>query len=395
MSKELRTDYFGGMPLSLEDFEHIQAIIFEATKALALGLAGGKNYVIVTGCELIIDEANNTFTSSEGYVFAQVKDGRHEMFRVQPSSGAFATGALPYFEHQLVHTYDAKTFEDGDVHFVHEDRYMRLVFVQPSAVTADHYPYASFKRHEVADSNQLQNNTALISTAIQDIENILQNLTTLNSYQTNNTAIINAIVADIEKLKADVAGNTSLLNLAVIDIESNAGLIQILVGDMEYATRRLVPTGVLAAIGLGHLDDFDEANNWEGKPGTEWGNWILCFGQIPGVPDMRTRTLGGYWPGPPNTDTRWGTLGNIFGSQRKKLGIQHMPSHNHSNGAYTELLRTFKTADNNGTLNGVGDSTQGEPVINESAPMENVGGGKSFDIQNPTFVVAFAMKIRA
>jgi microcystin-dependent protein len=118
---------------------------------------------------------------------------------------------------------------------------------------------------------------------------------------------------------------------------------------------------------------------------TLWNNtvapfgWAFCDG-TQGTPDLRGRFILGQGQGPGLTNR---SLGDISGSETKKLTIAELPSHSHSIAELGDKWPGGK---------GAGDTIPAYNSTN-SRTVSSSGGGDAFDKMPPFYVLAYIMKL--
>jgi microcystin-dependent protein len=118
---------------------------------------------------------------------------------------------------------------------------------------------------------------------------------------------------------------------------------------------------------------------WNGSATSVPSGWALCNGDN-STPDLRDRFVVG--------SGRNFMPGATGGRSSITLTLANMPAHNHSNGAFSQLLK----ADCEATKESQ-DRTCGEPNIQSSAPMLTQGNNEPFDSLPPYYALAYIMKL--
>lgn len=367
---DLITKYKGGHPFRLDDLELIinaMAMGFDA-----FGMAFG-NDTILTGVELEINDG--VFDITEGYVYA-----KNEVFYVPSQKGAFNVGEAAFLEIMEIPAGPEVTYESGDTYQVHIERLMKVVFDTQSS--ANRIAYDSLKKNNLGDVGQdyylFKDETNLYFSAVTadvedlstdmiaitaDIEDFAQQLVVINSSVSDLNTDMVAVTADIEDLANDVIALTA---------------------DMEYAYRNLVPLGSI--LDTDEVSFFDQ--NGYGLEDSPWAGWALCWGQAPGIPDLRDRFI--YSAGVINSG-----LGSSGGRNEVVLLEENIPAHNHhAPEGYSLLLRRSKPGEKNTVGTTDGNSAGTEPALTNGIEAYTVGQNKPFSIMPRYYVLAKAKKIR-
>lgn len=143
---------------------------------------------------------------------------------------------------------------------------------------------------------------------------------------------------------------------------------------LESRIRPLGEIQWLAALMPGNYD-----SDGRGKYGTEAQGWQLCYGN--GATDLRGRVAVGQDPSRSDYDT----IGKTGGVEEVTLTAAQMPSHNHGDGEFSEVLKkapygensTAKDTDGNGNGNG------GEPNIKQTRTLKPAGGDQAHENRQP------------
>jgi len=104
------------------------------------------------------------------------------------------------------------------------------------------------------------------------------------------------------------------------------------------------------------------------------------------IPDLRKFFLVGYDPNEPD----YNTIGKTGGLKEVALTAAQIPSHDHHNGAFNQLL--WKDPMGAGTSHQT-DVTVGEPDVLHSAKLLNVGGDQAHENRPPYYTVAFIIRV--
>lgn len=120
---------------------------------------------------------------------------------------------------------------------------------------------------------------------------------------------------------------------------------------------------------------------WSGASNNLPGGWALCDGGN-GTPNLRDRFIVG-------AGNAYG-VGATGGAATVALGIEHMPSHNHNNGNFSQLLE--KRGDGQWTASSA-DNTVGEPDIVHAGTILPAGGGQAHENRPPYYALAYIMKL--
>lgn len=120
---------------------------------------------------------------------------------------------------------------------------------------------------------------------------------------------------------------------------------------------------------------------WSGAANNVPGGWALCNGanNTPNLLDKFIVAAGANY-----------AVGATGGADTVILNVSQMPSHNHTNGDYNQLLT--KRSDGKWTNDG-SDTTSGEPDIVHSADMQSSGGNQAHENRPPYYALAYIMKL--
>ncbi|MEN9868527.1 MAG: hypothetical protein RL748_4117 [Pseudomonadota bacterium] len=121
---------------------------------------------------------------------------------------------------------------------------------------------------------------------------------------------------------------------------------------------------------------------WSGPTNNIPTGWALCDGNN-GTPNLKDRFIVG-------AGASYG-VGATGGANTVALSINEMPSHNHNNGNFSQLLQNTGRDTTDGLDNNAGGT--GEPDVARSAAMVNTGGGQAHENRPPYYALAFIMKL--
>ncbi|WP_250564693.1 hypothetical protein [Adonisia turfae] len=119
---------------------------------------------------------------------------------------------------------------------------------------------------------------------------------------------------------------------------------------------------------------------WSGTTSNIPAGWKLCDGGH-GTPDLRDRFIVGAGQAYKVKESG--------GANTVRLGIAHLPSHDHSNGAFNQLM----LSDGKRTLKGSTDDTSGEPNLVSCGQIKLVGSNQPHENRPPYYALAYIMKV--
>ncbi|WP_299459069.1 hypothetical protein [uncultured Microscilla sp.] len=370
---DLITKYTGGHPLRLDDLELIMNAIATGFDAFGMGIGGGQN-TILAGAELAL--TSNSWEISEGYVYAQ-----NEVFFVPEQKGSIVPGTTAYLEIAEIPAGQPTTYEDGKTHQVHVERLMKLVFADQS--NEKRIPYDSFQKNNLGDISQdyylRKDEVNVYFTAVTaDVEDLTTDMVAVTADMEDHAIQLEAINLDINDIQLDLVAITA-------DVEDHANDIIALTADAEYAARNLVPLGTIV---MTDEVSFFDANGY-GLSNSTWFGWALCWGQAPGIPDLRTRFI--YGAGTINSG-----LGSVGGRNEVVLLEENLPAHNHhAPEGYNLFLRRSKTGETTTTATTDGNGSGTEPSLVNGIEAYTVGQNKPFSTMPRYYTLAYAKKISA
>jgi hypothetical protein len=215
-------------------------------------------------------------------------------------------------------------------------------------------------------ASQVWNNTARSANSTGVLLNTWEALYAVHTPKGNQDAVSLRIV------QYDIAftAPANWLLVAVVNSDENSvklGTGLVLANNTSCTQSSPIPSGIITM--------------WSGATTSVPGGWVLCDGNN-GTPNLKDRFIVGAGNAY--------QVGNMGGADSVTLSLAQIPSHNHSNNNFTQLLDN--RSDGLYTTDGF-DTTRGEPDILHSGTIQPAGGGQAHENRPPYYALAYIMKL--